>query len=145
MSSSTSTSSISSTRTEKKSLQKKHAIGYAAAVSGTIAPTNTVIQPALVQPGWLLIQKQKHNKQYRFKFTFGAPVRNAYLDDAADRAEAFKDKCILERRIMSQRAEQEHENERLGDLSRYYNALDPRQVLNQEDTDVNELSRSDEE
>jgi hypothetical protein len=140
MSSTSKSSNITST--EKKALQKRH---YAAALSGTSAPINTVPKPVLVQPGWLLIQKERHNKDYRFRFTFGAPVRNAYLDDAADRAEAFKDKCILERRILSQRAEQEHENERLGDLSRYYNATDPRQVLNQDETDVNEPSRSDEE
>lgn len=103
--------------TEKKALQKMH---YAAILTGAAKVKAPVKVEAPVKPGWVRISKNSTSTKSRYLFTMGEPVVNVYLQDAAEREEAYKDKCILAYRLYSQREVQLQDIDRLGDLSPYY-------------------------
>ena len=133
--------------TEKPAPKKQHQphtkINYAAIVKGEAAPPAAVIPPPAVKPGWVQINRPKGEP---FTFTYGPPVVNSYLLDAAARDDVFRDKCLLQYRIWSQQETQRCENDRLGDLSRYYNAVqDPLSLLVQYENEDREHSYSSDE
>lgn len=135
-----------STTTEKTAPKKQHhdyKVNYAAIVKGEAAPPALLLPPPAVQPGWVQLNRPKGEPVV---FTFGPPKVNLYLQDAAARDDVFREKCLLQYRIGSQQETQHRENDRLGDLSPYYNAVqDPESLLVQYENEDREHSYSSDE
>ena len=134
--------------TEKKAPKKTHLppVNYAAILKGETISTPVVLPPPAVQPGWVQITKKKGQP---LTYILGPLMVNAYLEDAAEREEIFKDRCLLHYRVSSQLESQLQENDRLGDLSPYHNAVvDPVALMDEDKEEqgyVSDESRSDED